>query len=86
MQAMQLYNVSDVVPVNFIFFTVSAILAGNIFYQEFYGVPVLRVCMFLFGCCLSFIGVYIISQWLVFLVYFGMGYLYFYVAIFPLFI
>nr|XP_039271096.1 NIPA-like protein 2 isoform X2 [Styela clava] len=61
-RAMQLYNVSDVVPVNFIFFTVSAILAGSIFYQEFYGVPFLRVFMFLFGCLLSFIGVYIISH------------------------
>lgn len=61
-RAMQLYNVSDVVPVNFIFFTVSAILAGTIFYQEFYGVPFLKVFMFLFGCLLSFIGVYIISH------------------------
>lgn len=61
-RAMQLYKVSDVVPINFIFFTVSAILAGTVFYQEFFGVPFLRVFMFLFGCTLSFIGVYIISH------------------------
>lgn len=59
---MQLYDVSDVVPVNFIFFTVSAILAGAMFYKEFNGVAFDRVFMFIFGCILSFIGVYIIAH------------------------
>uniref|UniRef100_H2YXM0 NIPA-like protein 2 n=1 Tax=Ciona savignyi TaxID=51511 RepID=H2YXM0_CIOSA len=60
-RAMQLYDVSDVVPVNFMFFTVSAVLAGAIFYKEFHGVAFDRVFMFMFGCMLSFAGVYIIS-------------------------
>uniref|UniRef100_F7AMQ9 NIPA-like protein 2 n=2 Tax=Ciona intestinalis TaxID=7719 RepID=F7AMQ9_CIOIN len=60
-RAMQLYDVSDVVPVNFMFFTVSAVLAGAIFYKEFEGVAFDRVFMFIFGCLLSFAGVYIIS-------------------------
>jgi len=59
---MQLYDVSDVVPVNFIFFTVSAILAGAMFYEEFKGVQFDRVFIFLFGCILSFIGVYTIAH------------------------
>ncbi|CAK8678947.1 unnamed protein product [Clavelina lepadiformis] len=61
-RAMQLYDVSDVVPVNFIFFTISAILAGAIFYKEFKGVAFDRIFIFLFGCILSFIGVYIIAH------------------------
>ncbi|XP_078486736.1 NIPA-like protein 2 [Ciona intestinalis] len=61
-RAMQLYDVSDVVPVNFMFFTVSAVLAGAIFYKEFQGVAFDRVFMFIFGCLLSFAGVYIISH------------------------
>jgi len=59
---MQLYDVSDVVPVNFIFFTLSAILAGAMFYQEFYGVYFDRIFMFIFGCLESFIGVAIITK------------------------
>uniref|UniRef100_A0A8D0GBS8 NIPA like domain containing 2 n=1 Tax=Sphenodon punctatus TaxID=8508 RepID=A0A8D0GBS8_SPHPU len=61
-QAMQLYDATVVVPINFVFFTASAILAGAIFYQEFQGVAVLSVFMFLFGCFLSFIGVFIIAR------------------------
>lgn len=59
---MQLYDVSDVVPVNFMFFTLSAILAGTVFYQEFYGLPVTKILLFIFGCVVSFIGVFIIMR------------------------
>nr|XP_025040870.1 NIPA-like protein 2 isoform X2 [Pelodiscus sinensis] len=60
--AMQLYNATVVVPINFVFFTTSAIIAGIIFYQEFQGAAFLSVFMFLFGCLLSFLGVFIITQ------------------------
>nr|XP_014346937.1 PREDICTED: NIPA-like protein 2 [Latimeria chalumnae] len=61
-QAMQLYNATEVVPINFVFFTASAIIAGVIFYQEFYGAALLNIFMFLFGCMLSFLGVFLITR------------------------
>ncbi|XP_072902372.1 NIPA-like protein 2 isoform X2 [Hemitrygon akajei] len=61
-QAMRLYNATEVVPINFVFFTTSAIIAGVIFYQEFYGAALLNIFMFLFGCMLSFLGVFLIAK------------------------
>ncbi|XP_038664534.1 NIPA-like protein 2 isoform X1 [Scyliorhinus canicula] len=60
-EAMRLYNATEVVPINFVFFTTSAIIAGVIFYQEFHGAALLNVFMFLFGCMLSFLGVFLIA-------------------------
>ncbi|KAK3767202.1 hypothetical protein RRG08_018072 [Elysia crispata] len=59
--AMKSYDATVVVPVNFVIFTLSAILAGIIFYKEFYGMNGLRITMFVFGCILSFMGVYFIA-------------------------
>ncbi|XP_053322754.1 NIPA-like protein 2 isoform X2 [Spea bombifrons] len=61
-QAMQLYNATEVVPINFVFFTTSAIFAGVIFYQEFQDTTVFNVFMFIFGCLLSFLGVFLIAR------------------------
>ncbi|XP_041044969.1 NIPA-like protein 2 isoform X4 [Carcharodon carcharias] len=61
-QAMQLYNATEVVPINFVLFTTSAIIAGVIFYQEFHGAAILNIFMFLFGCMLSFLGVFLIAR------------------------
>uniref|UniRef100_UPI00398EE03B NIPA-like protein 2 n=1 Tax=Pristiophorus japonicus TaxID=55135 RepID=UPI00398EE03B len=61
-QAMRLYNATEVVPINFVFFTTSAIIAGVIFYQEFHGAALLNVFMFLLGCMLSFLGVFLIAK------------------------
>ncbi|KFV81876.1 NIPA-like 2, partial [Struthio camelus australis] len=61
-QAMELYEVTAVVPVNFVFSTTSAILSGVIFYQEFQSAALLSVFMFLFGCLLSFLGVFVITR------------------------
>ncbi|XP_069778633.1 NIPA-like protein 2 isoform X2 [Narcine bancroftii] len=61
-QAMRLYKATEVVPINFVFFTTSAIIAGVIFYQEFYGAALLNVFMFLLGCMLSFLGVFLIAK------------------------
>ncbi|XP_069813459.1 NIPA-like protein 2 isoform X2 [Dendropsophus ebraccatus] len=61
-QAMQLYNATEVVPINYVFFTTSAILAGIIFYQEFQDAALLNIFMFIFGCLLSFLGVFLIAR------------------------
>ncbi|XP_040402558.1 NIPA-like protein 2 isoform X2 [Cygnus olor] len=61
-QAMHLYEATAVVPINFVFFTTSAIVSGVIFYQEFQSAALLSVFMFLFGCLLSFLGVFVIAR------------------------
>ncbi|XP_043921572.1 NIPA-like protein 2 [Protopterus annectens] len=61
-QAMELYKATEVVPINFVFFTASAVIAGVIFYQEFHGASLLNIFMFLFGCSLSFLGVFLIAR------------------------
>lgn len=60
-QAMAVFDAQVVMPTNFVFFTVSAILSGIIFYGEFNGLTVLQVFMFCFGALVSFIGVYFIT-------------------------
>ncbi|XP_046840405.1 NIPA-like protein 2 [Xenia sp. Carnegie-2017] len=60
--AMKHYDATVVVPTNFVFFTISAILSGIMFYREFYGLSFLVIFMFLFGCFLSFVGVYCITS------------------------
>ncbi|CAN0121486.1 unnamed protein product [Lampetra planeri] len=61
-EAMCHHDSIHVVPINYVFFTTSAIIAGAIYYQEFYGTTVLNVTMFLFGCLLSFMGVFLITR------------------------
>ncbi|XP_051261204.1 NIPA-like protein 2 [Dicentrarchus labrax] len=61
-QAMKMFDATEVVPINFVFFTASAIVAGIVFYQEFEGLALLNIFMFLFGCVLSFLGVFLIAR------------------------
>ncbi|XP_051015422.1 NIPA-like protein 2 isoform X1 [Acomys russatus] len=61
-QATKLYTMTTVVPVNHVFFTTSAIIAGIIFYQEFLGAAFLTVFIYLFGCFLSFLGVFLVTR------------------------
>uniref|UniRef100_A0A3P8VE79 NIPA like domain containing 2 n=1 Tax=Cynoglossus semilaevis TaxID=244447 RepID=A0A3P8VE79_CYNSE len=61
-QAMKMFDATEVVPINFVFFTASAILAGIVFYQEFEGLALLNIFMFLLGCLLSFLGVFLIAR------------------------
>ncbi|CAB4024438.1 NIPA 2 [Paramuricea clavata] len=60
--AMKHHDATVVVPTNFVFFTISAILSGIMFYREFYGLSFLVIFMFCFGCFLSFVGVYSITS------------------------
>uniref|UniRef100_A0A1A8PHQ9 NIPA-like domain containing 2 n=1 Tax=Nothobranchius rachovii TaxID=451742 RepID=A0A1A8PHQ9_9TELE len=61
-QAMKMFDATEVVPINFVFFTASAVVAGIVFYQEFEGLALLNIFMFLFGCLLSFVGVFLIAR------------------------
>ncbi|XP_040350016.1 NIPA-like protein 2 isoform X1 [Herpailurus yagouaroundi] len=60
--ATKLYNTAMVVPINHVFFTTSAIIAGIIFYQEFLGAAFLTIFIYIFGCFLSFLGVFLITR------------------------
>uniref|UniRef100_A0A8C9CL74 NIPA like domain containing 2 n=1 Tax=Phocoena sinus TaxID=42100 RepID=A0A8C9CL74_PHOSS len=61
-QATKLYNTATVVPINHTFFTISAIIAGIIFYKEFLGAAFLTIFIYLFGCFLSFLGVVLVTR------------------------
>ncbi|XP_006900085.1 PREDICTED: NIPA-like protein 2 [Elephantulus edwardii] len=61
-QATKLYNMTMVVPINHVFFTISAIIAGIVFYQEFLGAAFLTTFIYLFGCFLSFLGVFLVTR------------------------
>ncbi|XP_078481276.1 NIPA-like protein 2 [Ciona intestinalis] len=60
-EAMRLYDIATVVPINFVLFTISAILAGTLFYQELFHEAGINILMFIFGCLLSFAGVIFIA-------------------------
>ncbi|XP_077454508.1 NIPA-like protein 2 [Stigmatopora argus] len=61
-EAMKMFDATEVVPINFVFFTASAIVAGIVFYQEFEDLALLNIFMFIFGCLLSFLGVFLIAR------------------------
>ncbi|KAJ6653819.1 hypothetical protein lerEdw1_008663 [Lerista edwardsae] len=61
-KATHLYSAAEVIPINYIFFTISAVIAGAVFYEEFQGANVLSGFMFLFGCFLSFVGVFALTR------------------------
>nr|XP_006813682.1 PREDICTED: NIPA-like protein 2-like [Saccoglossus kowalevskii] len=58
---MQHHDSNVVVPINYVLFTISAIVSGVLFYHEFTGLSSVNIFMFLFGCFLSFVAVYFIS-------------------------
>ncbi|XP_066873192.1 NIPA-like protein 2 isoform X8 [Kogia breviceps] len=61
-QATKLYHTATVVPINHTFFTISAIIAGIVFYQEFLGAAFLTIFIYLFGCFLSVLGVVLVTR------------------------
>ncbi|XP_040055163.1 NIPA-like protein 3 [Gasterosteus aculeatus] len=61
-QACNLYDSSLIAGVNYILSTVSAVVAGAVFYVEFKNEDVLHVCMFLLGSAFCFLGVFLISK------------------------
>ncbi|XP_068017268.1 NIPA-like protein 2 [Melanerpes formicivorus] len=61
-QATHLYDVTAVVPIHFVLFTLSAIISGVVFYREFQSAAPLSLFMFLLGCLLAFLGVFVIAR------------------------
>ncbi|XP_066525590.1 NIPA-like protein 2 isoform X2 [Hoplias malabaricus] len=61
-EAMKMFDATEVVPINYVFFTASAVVAGILFYEEFYGLSIIYIIMFVFGCLLAFTGVFLIAR------------------------
>ncbi|XP_073781763.1 NIPA-like protein 2 isoform X2 [Danio rerio] len=61
-EAMKLFDATEIVPINYVFFTASAVVAGILFYEEFYGISLVHVLMFGVGCLLAFTGVFLIAR------------------------
>ncbi|XP_032901313.1 NIPA-like protein 3 isoform X2 [Amblyraja radiata] len=58
----ELYDPSQIASVSYIFSTIIAVIAGATFYLEFNGADALHICMFVFGSCIAFLGVLLITQ------------------------
>ncbi|XP_060717797.1 NIPA-like protein 2 [Tachysurus vachellii] len=61
-EAMKMFDATEIVPINFVFFTASAVIAGILFYEEFYGLSLIHIIMFVLGCLLAFTGVFLIAR------------------------
>ncbi|KAG7465984.1 hypothetical protein MATL_G00160020 [Megalops atlanticus] len=61
-QASHLYDSSLIASLNYILSTTFAIVAGAVFYLEFNHEDVLHICMFLLGCVVCFLGVFMITK------------------------
>ncbi|XP_072555468.1 NIPA-like protein 3 [Paramormyrops kingsleyae] len=61
-QASNLYDSSLIASVNYILSTAFAIVAGAVFYLEFNQESVLHICMFLLGCAICFLGVFLVTK------------------------
>ncbi|KAG9333546.1 hypothetical protein JZ751_011382 [Albula glossodonta] len=61
-QASNRYDSSLIASVNYILSTTFAIVAGAVFYVEFNHEDVLHICMFLLGCAVCFLGVFLITK------------------------
>ncbi|KAI4897037.1 hypothetical protein NFI96_014394 [Prochilodus magdalenae] len=61
-QASHLYDSSLIACMNYVLSTVFAVAAGAIFYLEFNHEDVLHICMFLLGCGVCFLGVFLITK------------------------
>ncbi|XP_030074191.1 NIPA-like protein 3 isoform X2 [Microcaecilia unicolor] len=61
-QASQLYDSSLIASINYILSTTMAITAGATFYLDFRGADVLHICLFLLGCLIAFLGVFLITR------------------------
>ncbi|GCC19400.1 hypothetical protein chiPu_0018356 [Chiloscyllium punctatum] len=58
----ELYDASQIASLSYILSTTIAVIAGATFYLEFKGADALHICMFIFGSCIAFLGVFLITQ------------------------
>ncbi|XP_048413870.1 NIPA-like protein 3 isoform X1 [Stegostoma tigrinum] len=58
----ELYDASQIASLSYMLSTTIAVIAGATFYLEFKGTDALHICMFIFGSCIAFLGVFLITQ------------------------
>lgn len=61
-KALQRFNSTQVIPTQFVLFTISVIVGSAILYRDFESATADRVGKFVGGCALTFLGVYLITS------------------------
>ncbi|UZJ53122.1 hypothetical protein CBS101457_002442 [Exobasidium rhododendri] len=61
-RALQRFDSREVIPTQFVMFTISAIVGSAILYQDFADMDAHRLINFLFGCMTTFAGVYFLTR------------------------
>jgi magnesium transporter len=61
-RALQRFNSTQVIPTQFVLFTISVIIGSAVLYREFESTTASRVGEFTGGCLLTFFGVYLITS------------------------
>ena len=61
-RALQRFDSTQVIPTQFVLFTISVIIGSAILYRDFESATVDRVAKFFGGCALTFLGVYLITS------------------------
>jgi hypothetical protein len=61
-RALQRFDSTQVIPTQFVLFTISVIVGSAILYRDFETVDRERMLKFITGCSLTFVGVYLISS------------------------
>lgn len=61
-RALQRFNSTQVIPTQFVLFTISVIIGSAVLYRDFESATVDRVVKFIGGCLLTFLGVYLITS------------------------
>ena len=61
-RALQRFDSTQVIPTQFVLFTISVIIGSAILYRDFESATLDRVAKFVGGCTLTFLGVYLITS------------------------
>ncbi|KAN0065454.1 hypothetical protein ACQY0O_001290 [Thecaphora frezii] len=61
-KALQRFDSREVIPTQFVFFTISAIVGSAILYRDFENTDANRLINFLFGCLTTFAGVFVLTR------------------------
>ncbi|MCJ1392547.1 hypothetical protein MMC18_005415 [Xylographa bjoerkii] len=61
-RALQRFDSTQVIPTQFVLFTISVIVGSSILYRDFESATLDRVGKFVAGCALTFLGVYLITS------------------------
>lgn len=61
-KALQRFDSTEVIPTQFVLFTVSAIIGSAVLYHDFDGMDMEQMSRFMSGCAVEFLGVYLITS------------------------